>query len=356
MASLDQFSDFFVESTGPAFFSGPDHIVNAAQLRNYEISGRFFNSKQNVQGGNQIKETIFFDTPGTAHTYDPGETATILNTQGLKTITVNWRRIRDYVTANESELDLNEGGGRDAMFHQFARLRATKLDRMWTGLMTKVERLMVATASNADMEANSGKEPFSTFATVTSDGLAPAGFTTVQSLNPTTHANYRNQTASYTAATPFDIDNGIIGGFDNMQLLVRFKPPTMQVNRFENTDLSKHVIWTNREGKRDYKKAVSFRNDIQPNGKDPAFETVYDGVPVEAPDVLDDQSKFTSGSPDYLFINMEHLKWISHSKHFFEIGRGMRDSRTPDTEVFWVDLWGNLINTNRRAHGYLAGA
>ena len=355
-AALSAFTDFFTHTTGPSYFSGPEEVINDAQLRNFGALTAFSRAKKEVQGGSQIKDMILLDDPLSAATYNPGESATITNTQGGSTVTVPWRFIRVYVTWPEAEILLNEGGGGGtAQFHQFKKLRDFKWQQGWTSLMNLCERKMAATANNANMEASSGKEPYSVFATVTSDGLAPTGFTTVQGLNPTAKSKWRNQNTTYTSGSPFDSDVGIIAGFDTLSQLIQFKTPPSKTQYFDASDINRHVVATNREGRIDYMKALRAGNDITRAGpQDPAYNSpVFSGIPVENWEVLDDQSSFSAASPHFLFLNMNYLKMIFHREKFMQVGKPMTFPDKPDTTVVWIDTYVNLFNSSRSRHGYL---
>jgi hypothetical protein len=63
MPALELFTDF-VKSTGPAYLTGPEQIVNEAQLLNYAFLERSIRGREMseiVQGGESIKDTIIFE-------------------------------------------------------------------------------------------------------------------------------------------------------------------------------------------------------------------------------------------------------------------------------------------------------
>lgn len=359
-SALSLFTDFFTHTTGPAYYSGPDEVINDAQLRNFESLEFFFRTRKEVQGGSTIKDMILLDDPLTAATYNPGESATVTNVQGGNTLSVPWRFVRVPITWTEQEILLNEGGGSSSavgQFHQFKKLKTFKYQQAYTSLMNLLERKCVASAANQQtaMEDTTGQEPYSVFSTVTSDGLAPTGWTTVQGINPTSESNWRNQNTTYTNSTPFDTENGIVQGFDTISQLVRFKKPPNSEKYFDDDSLRRHVIFTNREGRKDFMKALRAGNDITRAGpQDPSYgNPVFSGIPVVANEGMDDQSSFSAAAPHYLFLNANHLKLIFHRDKFMQVSEPMKFPDKPDTVVVWVDIYCNLFNCSRKRHGYL---
>lgn len=357
MPSLSEFSRFFAE-TGPATLTGPSAVVNDAQLRNYGGTDMLAKATRELQGGNRIQDFILFDDPYTAHTYKPGDNATATNPQTTDKLLADWRFIRTSVSWNQAEIELNEGGGSE--FDQFKSMHYRKWQEAETSTLNLMERLFYATPSNANMESATGQDPYSLLASVTSDGLAPAGFTTVQGINPTTKPKWRNQTASYDVSATFDQGVGLLSGFDEITQLVNFRAPVLSKDKSKYTpsDLKKCVIHTNREGERKYRAVVRAANDYTRQGnQDPsATKCVWDGVPVESVDVLDELSTFTEGSPGYLFYNLNFFKLVIHSKNWMKKGPVRPDPNKPDTESCWIVSWCNLVNQSRRRHGYLSAA
>lgn len=356
--ALSLFTDFFTHETGPAYITGPDDVINDAQLRNFASLSAFFSAKKEVQGGSQIKDVILLDDPLTADSYLPGEKASVSNIQGATTLTANWRFVRVPVTWNEQEVLLNEGGGENAMFQQFKKVKMFKYTQAYTSLFNKLERFMTVSANNANMEAATGSDPYSLFAFVTSDGLAPSGFTNVLGINPSAKSAWQNQNATYTASTPFDTDNGIIAGFDTISQLVVFSRPPSHQEYFDDDNFRRMVIFTNREGRRDYMKAIRANNDITRAGpQDPSYgNPVFLNIPVVNNEGMDDASSFTAGSPDYVFLNMSHIKLIFHRQKFLQMGQPQVFPDQPDTIVVWCDSYLNLVCVSRKRQGYLSAA
>ena len=360
--ALSLFTDFFTHTTGPAYFSDPESVINDAQLRNYASMDAFTRMKREIQGGTTIKDVVLLTDPGTAATYLPGETASVSNVQVGNTISVPWRFIRVYITWTEAEILLNEGGANstpDAQYQQYKKLKRLKYQAAYTSLLNLLEKKLSATANGtaaeAAMEQNAGQEPYSLFASIVDDGLASTNWTTIQGLNPTSLTKWRNQTVDWTAATPYDIDNGIIAGFDTMSQLVAFRRPPNYQEYFTDRQFNALVIFTNREGRRFYMKALRANNDITRAGpQDPAYgDPVFNNIPVKANEGMDENSTFTALSPGFIFCNMNFIKMIFHSQKFMQMGSPMTFADKPDTSVVWCDTYCNLFNASRQSHGYL---
>lgn len=363
MSAINAFTDFYVDTTGPNIFSGVKDIISDARLQNYGLLDGLMGQRRGVQGGNKIQDVVLLDQSSQAKNYQPGESANIANEQNSSTISADWRFSRVSITWTEAEILLNGGGSsvsRSAMFHQFKDLKNLKKKDGLTAMLDLVEKNFAASAANqqSEMEATGGKKPYSIFAGVTSDGLAPTGWTTVHGQNPTTKTNWRNPTESYVAATPFDDTDGILAGFDQLVLEMNFRgAPTFQ--QFNDvTENRNRVVYTNREGLAKYVQSLRAANDITRAGpQDPAFPgPVYDNIPIIDVAAFDELSTFTAGSPDYLFIDKNHVKMVVHQEKFFKQMEPLRDRQTPDTVTVWVDLYYNFIFNSRKRQGYLSAA
>lgn len=353
---LSEFTDF-VKSTGPLYIHGAEEFVNDSSLRNYEAQDILLKTKREVQGGSSIKGNLILDASSDATHYKPGDVATIQGRNYLTTMELPWRFTRIDVSYNEKEISLNEGSSREARFQQYTKVMKAKLAGRKTDLTNKIERSLVASALS-DMETAAGTTPYSIFASITTDGLAPSGFTTVQQINPTSKTAWRNQTGSYTVASKYDVDNGLIAGFDNMAEKVKFKAPAKSGKDFNASDLSDMVILTNKEGRVNYMKALRANNDITRVGaQDPSYPSpVFNGIAVRSVEAFDDQTTFTAGSPGYLFVNGKFLHVVCRSGKWMALSDELKPHNQPDTVVFYYDCWWNLVNESRRRHGYLIAA
>ncbi|KKM66987.1 hypothetical protein LCGC14_1475730 [marine sediment metagenome] len=222
MPSLATFNAF-VLSTGIAIKTGPDDILNDAVKNTYFLSrmlkGR--DAAQSVQAGEKIKDQVQLNDVGTAEFYDPNEDMDVQNVDSAVNITIDWRFIADHFSYTQQEVTLNSGNPQT----YYKNLIKGKRQACKTSTFNKMEDALWATPSNADMEASSGKVPFSIASLITTDGLAPSGFTTIMGVNPTTETGWRNQIETYDATNIRDDNDGILHAMDRMWHKCRFIAP-----------------------------------------------------------------------------------------------------------------------------------
>jgi hypothetical protein len=360
MPALDLFTDF-VKQTGKAVASSPDKIVNDAQLRNYTLFDKMTSNreKQFCDGGSEIQDFVKLDEAGNAESYSSGDAATLRNVQTTTQLTAPWKFVRASLTYTEKEVLLNGGDSgttSEMRFHQFKNLKTSKMQDVYTDILNKLARLIVAEPTVANM--TNGDDPYSIFYSLTTDGLAPSGFTTVYGVNPTTKSKWRNQTATYTDGSEFDDTAGILAAIDQAMLLTNFQRPANASEYFTNSDLNRQAILTNREGLYTIQQIMRAGNDIYRAGpQDPNYGSpVFGGIPFLADEALDDQSSFTSGQPGYLGINANFLKLVFHRDKFLQMSEVFTPHDKPDTRVMYVDCWLQMLNQSRQRHFYVSAA
>lgn len=346
------FSDWYGSRT-PVGITNPKEIPNAAQLRDYNLLRRALSSpaKIEVQYGNAIRFEAFLDDPGLAENRDPGDTFTIINPQVAKNGAARWCETWAQCSWNDREVSDKMTGvqGESKQFTAFRDMAESKDQQMWTSLFNLMERNFARAATTASMV--SGKDPFSLFYSVTTDGLSPSGFSDVYGLDPTVNSRYRNQTSTYTSGQLFDAQNGILGAFDRGRLLVRFRRPPQYEKYFTDTSLNEQAILTNREGHYTCSQIMRALNQITRAGpNDAVYDPVYDNRPIEVCDAFDDLSSFTSGQPQYLFINFKWMKIVWHGDYTLSTTKTFDIYNKPDTHVKYVRNRYNMVDTLRKAH------
>ncbi len=356
MPSISDFNDF-VKATGNRVATSPDKIVNDATKNTYMVArmlkGR--DASMSVQGGAKIIDRIQLSDSGTATFYLPNEDLDIQNVDTLTNIQIDWRFLTDHYAYTEEELDLNSGNPQT----YYKNLLKSKRQACHTSLYNKMEDQLWAVPSNAQMEAAGGRQPYSIPTFITPDGLAPTGFTTLETINPTTESGWRNQVSEYDPANISDRQDGLVAAMDDMWLSVKFEAPESLQQYAENDRLNKMVIATSKDG---YKELASLTRDAndrlvpQNNLGWVMGQITYAGMPIKYVSTLDTAllnagSVIAEGAPWFYFINLNYLYPIFHSTRYMDEKEPMNRDRQPFSFVVWKKLYYNLFMSSRRRQG-----
>ena len=376
-SALDTFNDF-MDSTGPAFLTGADDIVNEAVKNNYLLR-RFMRGKgpsETLQGGSTIKDSILFDEKSTFQYYQPNETFTWTNPQVLDQWEIDWRFSVDHMSWTDHEIELNVGGqGRNARHQTYKTIKRSKEQRLWTSLFNGMEDSLFAAPAAADMEGTGGTKPYSlpVFITGATNGASMSG--AIQNIDPATEAKWRNKTATYdpSSITTFDaLADVIFPAFDSLYMDVQFMPPPSHQEYFENPSLNAMFIATSRRGQRAYVGCLRASQDTFVTGsrQDPSYmKPQYAGVDLEYVAELDtapiygntfqgtgavtESAGSTDAGPRYYFINANYLKFVFHTTRYFYQHPTMKHPNQPFTTVMPVDCWHNFICRSRQRQGLI---
>lgn len=350
MPSITAFNNF-VLSTGNKLRTGPDEIINDAVKNTYLIS-RMLKGAGNadvVQSGVKIIDRVMLSDSGTAVFYNPNDDLNIQNIDTLSSVEVNWRYLANHFSYTEQEVNLNSG---DAQTY-YKNLLKGKRQGMVTNTFNFMEDNLWATASNSDMESSSGTKPYSLLSFITEDGLAPSGFTTVETLNPTSNVNWRSQVETYDIADLTNPDTGVVNAFDNLFMKCRFKSPRPG-EYFENDEFSQMAICTNRDGRAMYMRLTRDAQDRLVNNDLGGQQGMvgYNGLPVEYFSALD-TTYATAGSPRFIFLNLKYLHPVWHSTEYMKEKEPLRHPRQPFSWVVWGSTYYNLFCASRRRQGII---
>lgn len=348
MPSITAFNNF-VQSTGQKLKSGPDEILNDAVKNTYIISRMLKGAGASdvIQSGSKIVDRIMLTDTGTAVYYNPNDDLSIENVDTLSTIEVNWRFLANHFSYTEQEIALNSG---DAQTY-YKNLLKVKRQGMTTDTFNTMEEKLWASPVNADMEAATGTLPYSFRSFVTVDGLAPSGFTTVQTLNPTTNSRWRNQFQSYDPTDLNNPDSGLVSAFDEIFMQCRFKSPRPG-EYFENDEFQQMGIFTNRDGRAIYLRITRDSNDRLVGNDLGAQQSglAYAGLPVEYIAELDNAG-WSAGQPRYEFLNLKYLHPVWHSEEYMKEKEPVRQPRQPFSWAVWSSTYYNLFCSSRRRQG-----
>ncbi len=359
MPSLAAFNDF-VKATGVKVATSPDRIVNDAVKNTYMLSrmlkGR--DAAQSVQSGQKIVDRVQLTDSGTADFYHPNEDLDIQNVDTLVSIEIDWRFIADHYSYTEEEVTLNSGDPQT----YYKNLLKSKRQTCETSLYNKMEATLWRQPSNSDMEASSGKIPYSIPSLITSDGLAPSGFTTVMTLNPSTNSGWQNQTENYDPSNLTDANDGLVRAMDRMWHKVRFIAPRGGAQEyFENDRLQKMVIATNLDGITTIQTLTRDANDrlVPANNLGwVAGNVAYAGLPIEYISELDEAlinngAVIESGKPWFFYINLMYLYPIFHTEMYMLEKEPMQHPRQPFSYVVWKRTYYNLFMNSRKRQGLI---
>jgi hypothetical protein len=387
--ALNQFNDF-VEATGPTYVTGPDALINDAQLNTYSFGSLMAGDtgkKKMIQGGSDIRESIVFEDNGTFKFTLPGQNQNWVNPQKLDKIKVNWRFSLAHMAWTRQEVLLNDRikfGTDSARFHTYVDLRNEKEMLMWTSKWNGMERHMWAEPNTDTMEADGGLEPFSipAFVNEGTSGLfdpldgGSAAFTTVEGIDPTDPTLGRTRfvpaTRTYDSAA-VNNDGNIISIFDMMWKDVRFEMPPTMTSYFEDPKFNRQCIYTSRVGQSAYQQLLRQSQDafVVAGRQDPSYaDPMYYGIPIKWVSELDTATLYANTAttdtvseatadligPRYYWLNSQYLYPVFHDEMYFEKDEVSRHHNDPDTFVCPVATWYNIICTSRRRQGLVSPA
>jgi len=377
-SALSTFNDF-VDTTGPAFLTSAEDVVNEAVKNNYLLR-RFLRGKgpdEVVQGGTKIKDTMMFDESNSFQFYQPNETFTWSNPQVLDNWEIDWRFAVDHMSWTDQEIELNVGGGmgKAARHQAYKRLKRTKEQRLWTSILNGMEDQLFAIPSASEMEGDgaTATKPYSIPMFInecTSSAYhtnTTAEIFTVQGINSSTQAGWQVQQKSYTTSGN---NTGIIAAFDQMYMDVEFTPPPSHQEYFEKPSLNAQFIACSQAGQRIYTTLLRDAQDtfVTASRQDPAYmRPQYAGIDLERVVALDTYAGYgkADGSqapktestadaflgPRYYFINGNYLKPVFHSSRYMYSHPTMRHPNQPFTTIMPVDSWYNFVCRSRKRQG-----
>lgn len=349
MPSLPAFANFVI-STGQKIKTGPDQIINDA-VKNTYILNRMLKGRgvsDSVQSGQFISDSIMLSDSGTAQFINPNESLDIQNVDTQRQITIPWRFLANHWSYTDMEVKLNSGSPQT----YYKNLVKVKRQQTVTSTFNLKEEALWATPSNAQMEASGGIRPYSIPTFITEDGLAPAGFTTIQGINPASEANWRNQVQTYDPNDITNANSGLVHAMDELFLDVKFKSPATMQEYFERDELQQMMIATSRDGRTIYQRLTRDSND-RLVGNDLGYhqnKLDYAGLPVEYISELDNAG-YADGSPRYFFINLRYLHPIWHSTEYMKEKDPISSPNQRFSHVVWHITYYNICCASRRRQG-----
>ena len=347
MPSIQTFNDFMT-TTGPAYLTSVDAVINEAVKNTYAFS-RLLKGKsreQTIQGGTEIRDVIMFDDSRTYDHYQPNDTFVWRNPQVTDYVRAPWRFHIDHMSWTDAEVELNTGETSASTKVAYKRLKRIKEQRMWTSMLNGFEEDLWAVPSITGMEDESGKLPYSLpffLSEIGQDfggalgrrGTAPytastnTAHTTMR-ISPFTENRWTNVLELYdarsTSATPLGTTWGnapinaalsantvysqgaasthtvgnLFNAMDVMLMRLKYEAPATRQQYFESDNLNRQMILTSRLGVQNYRNALRLSNDTLVSYQDASYSSpAYAGIDVTYCSDLDNAAIFpaNNGTP-----------------------------------------------------------
>lgn len=401
---LQNLTDLF-RATSQAVLTAENYLLNETQLRTSLLRKvmRSHDMEDMIQGGDKITDFVIFDEDDTSSDYQPMESFTPRLGNHLTELSIDWKFTQINVTFSKHEKGLNMASqlkkGARAMV--FKRIIKAKWSNVFISLNKRFERHFFTKPSAATMETEGGKTPMSMFATIHEFGAVltdqkptatvPPGFTTIQSVNPTTQPKWRNPVQGYSDGIP-DIlgPAAAVGnpqrwdGFRGMRKLydrMHFEELAIRPEHGEPSE-AEGFIMCSLVGKELWETATARQNDHLRHGKsNAAYPGLnYEGVPLNYIEFMDfaevwsdvagtgfagefDTSVGESGEalanplfegPRFVLVVPKYWRKIVHSTHFLEEEAPPATVFQPFSRTIYYDNWhNNFCRSRQRAGGVL---
>lgn len=384
--AIDVFTDFML-STGPAFLTGPEDIVNDAVKVTYTLPRFIFGKtmREMIQGGNSIKDNIFLGVDSNSANYKPNAEFNYRNPQVLTQWSISWRFTKDEMVWTDHEIGLNTGEMSEGARHQkFKTLKFSKEQNLYTGLMQFVDDQFWAQPDTVEMEASDGEKPYTLAAFITqggagapplqgATGIAPLdGFggtwTTVMGINPTTKVAWRNAVEPYDgfgAMVGFAGDKHIFTAMSRIYYRLRFDRLPRHPQYSDPTS-APTFIPASLFGLTRYEDSLRVNQDtfVTAGRQDPAFDgPQYRGIELVYVSDLDAAALYNNTGtpaseaaaaitgPRFWFVNGQYILKTIHRDRFFYKKPPFSPSKQPYTHIMIVDIWHNNVCRSRKRQG-----
>lgn len=372
-------------SQPPAWLSGPNakrNFINEAQKHTYTFMSRLLNGrgdqdKQVFQDSHRIQLAWMATDTDTAEFYNPGQTIEGQVVDVIDTGEVGWSYLVDKKSWYAQQLEHTRKYGEDAQ-DAFIIDFTEKLNmQVWTSMLNKVERSLVAVPDGAAMYAamegngtpNAPKQCYSMFGLFSEDttNYHPTSWVNIHGRDPASDSWWRNPVRTYDYDDPDDSagdGQGLERAFFAMKEDLKFQMPGRKDEYFESPEMSRQFIACSLTGLLQYEQLVSDRNDRTRTPTSLGIGDLdYLGIPLLRCEDMETNTYYDDGtltelnaSTDYdgaryLWVNGNHVFIVFHPDHLFD----MRPVREPDNQIDAyfqpVTLWYNLVTNSRRRGG-----
>jgi hypothetical protein len=399
--ALSGFLDLFL-ATSQAILTGENYLLNETQPRNslLRLIMKAHDMTDMLQGGDVITDQVIFDSDTSYAAYNPLTQRTPAISNYLTEISVGWAFSDANVTFSKHEKGLNQASSlnRGARSYVFKNIIKAKWSALFVGINKGMERELFAQPNNATMETvvgNTTRVPYSFFCTIHEFGAVntdtnptatvPPGFTTIQTVNPTTQPLWRNPVEFYAGnRTTMDAAAGTSANWDGFESFsamydrLRYEELAIRPEYGEPYDPEGFII-TSKNGKKLYEHAIRRGNDYLRNGSaNPAYPGLnYDGVPVLWRESMDTANAYSDAAgtgfagendattdvdgaatanpliegPRFVWFVPKYFRAILHSEHFLEEERPPASVYQPYVNTIYFDCWHQYFNRSRQRAG-----
>lgn len=353
--SLLDFTDF-VTATKPHKITPTSEVLNDT-AKNYYLLGDMLRGRGDdevVQNGQSIIDMVRLSKQNAAGFYKPNQNLQPRGMDILTKLTCPWRFHQGNYAWTEEQVQLNGAGNVDNWVRLLTAWRNACDQDVWDSL----EDAIFATPDNSAMEASGGDTIYSIQCFITTDGLAPSGFTTVMGVDPSTNANWRNQEEKFdnTSATTFG--NTVYGAFDSMWHDLNWSGPSSKEEWFTSTEWRKFKILTTKDGITSYLAKNRDSNDRLTPMNDPgtfAANPTYNSIPLRRVNTLDSLYT-TANSPPYFWLDSRFLFPVFHADRYMvetdPIAGGVNQ---PFSYAVYKNTYLNLFCRSRKRQGMVHG-
>lgn len=355
----------FLKATRDVRIVPKEQLLNEATKRRYTYAQLFKTHGMPQKGGTKLVDRIQAVDAATFAFYNPNEEFSPRQIDTLRSVEVNWAFAKaEYVIIDETA-ELNAGDD-DAYLDYIMSLEQQCVVDTANGM----EAALWAKPDVSTMESPSGSAAQAAYSIpcfITRDGLAPSStnggvatgtsnWTTRQTLNIANNSWAQNQYETYTAATPDDPDAGLIHSFDRIVEQIKFDKPDGIRSWVGDDSLQNCMIATSLDGQAFYKARLRAINDRMERLSDPKISgPQYEGIPVKRVSELDDHG-WTTGQPDYLFVNMEFIVPWFHPGHYMDEKIETGGAKQPNSTTVYKFTWFNLFLRSARRQGRVSAA
>ncbi len=395
---LQNLVDLFL-ATSQAMVTGESFILNEAQPRKTLLRQimKAHDMMDMIQGGDTITDQVIFDEDSTYGAYNPMEQKTPRLGNHLTEISVNWAFSDAHVTFSKHEKGLNmasqlKSGARAMVFKNIIK---AKWSNVFISINRGMERELFAQPNSATMETlvgNVTRVPYSVFASLHEFGATaaapsatvPPGFTTIQTVNPTTFPKWRNPVEFYGDGSAEIFAAGVGPRWDGWTAMssmydrLDFESLTIRPEYGEPSN-PEGFIMTSKAGKRIVEDATRHANNYTRQGPFDAGQIGinYNGVPIKWVEAMDfaevwsdaagtgfagenDDTLTEAGAatanplfegPRFVWIVPKYFKKIVHSEHFLEEETPPANVYQPYARTVFFDCWHQNFNRSRQRAG-----